>query len=334
MIDIATLSNPVARMRQSRAGATGRRGVRVTTLLISHDDGLGHDMGHGHPERPDRLRALMRRLDDQAFIDLVRLEAPVGEPHSGHARACRPLFRCSGGCGACAWLPGPSRCRHRHERRNLGRRDPGRRWCGPGRRPDRRPAGRQCVRGHCARPATTPRPLTRWASAFSTMPPLRRATRGWSTGLEAHRHRRLRRPPWQRHAGNLLGRSERTLLLHPRDAAVPRHRGTGANAAPMTRSSTCRCGPATTATSSAPRMEGTILPARRGFRAGPRDRFGRLRRPPSRPPRQPRPGRGGFRLGDRPSSGRRRPHCGRPLGVAPRRRVRSRGFGRVGRPRM
>jgi acetoin utilization deacetylase AcuC-like enzyme len=48
----------------------------VTTTLIGHEDGLGHDMGEGHPERPDRLRAVAAALSDPAFAALLRMEAP------------------------------------------------------------------------------------------------------------------------------------------------------------------------------------------------------------------------------------------------------------------
>jgi acetoin utilization deacetylase AcuC-like enzyme len=48
----------------------------MTTLLITHPDALGHDMGAGHPERPDRIRALLQRLDEDRFGGLQRCEAP------------------------------------------------------------------------------------------------------------------------------------------------------------------------------------------------------------------------------------------------------------------
>ncbi len=48
----------------------------MSTLLLSHPDCLKHDTGPGHPERPDRLRAISRALQDEAFADLVRIEAP------------------------------------------------------------------------------------------------------------------------------------------------------------------------------------------------------------------------------------------------------------------
>ena len=48
----------------------------VTTALIGHEAGLAHDMGEGHPERPDRLRAVAAALSGEAFAGLRRLEAP------------------------------------------------------------------------------------------------------------------------------------------------------------------------------------------------------------------------------------------------------------------
>ena len=47
-----------------------------TTLLISHPACLAHDMGEGHPERPDRLRAIERALEAEAFQLLARDAAP------------------------------------------------------------------------------------------------------------------------------------------------------------------------------------------------------------------------------------------------------------------
>jgi acetoin utilization deacetylase AcuC-like enzyme len=50
----------------------------VSTLLISHPAFLDHDMGAGHPERPDRARAVTRVLEKESFRGLVRMEAPLG----------------------------------------------------------------------------------------------------------------------------------------------------------------------------------------------------------------------------------------------------------------
>ena len=46
------------------------------TLLLTHRDCLAHDMGEGHPERPDRLRAVLKALDAEEFSALQRDEAP------------------------------------------------------------------------------------------------------------------------------------------------------------------------------------------------------------------------------------------------------------------
>ncbi|RFB80139.1 histone deacetylase family protein [Methylovirgula sp. 4M-Z18] len=51
----------------------------MSTLLLTHDICLAHDMGPGHPERPDRLRAIHRALANPRFDRLVREEAPLAE---------------------------------------------------------------------------------------------------------------------------------------------------------------------------------------------------------------------------------------------------------------
>jgi acetoin utilization deacetylase AcuC-like enzyme len=43
-----------------------------TTLVISHPACLDHNMGEGHPERPDRVRAIERALESEAFQMLTR----------------------------------------------------------------------------------------------------------------------------------------------------------------------------------------------------------------------------------------------------------------------
>jgi acetoin utilization deacetylase AcuC-like enzyme len=51
----------------------------MTTLLISHDSSLQHATPAGHPERADRLRAVMSVLEDEQFAALAREPAPEGE---------------------------------------------------------------------------------------------------------------------------------------------------------------------------------------------------------------------------------------------------------------
>lgn len=49
----------------------------MTSLLISHPSFLAHDTGQHHPERPDRLRAVLAGLDDAAIAHLVSVVAPA-----------------------------------------------------------------------------------------------------------------------------------------------------------------------------------------------------------------------------------------------------------------
>ncbi len=50
----------------------------MSTLLLSHPVCIEHAPPEGHPERPDRLRAVNRILEHDAFDDLIREEAPLG----------------------------------------------------------------------------------------------------------------------------------------------------------------------------------------------------------------------------------------------------------------
>ena len=61
----------------------------MTTLLFTHPSGIEHDPGPGHPERPDRLRAVLKALGEEDFTGLVRREAPratVGQIARAHDR--------------------------------------------------------------------------------------------------------------------------------------------------------------------------------------------------------------------------------------------------------
>jgi acetoin utilization deacetylase AcuC-like enzyme len=51
----------------------------MTTRLYTHPIYLEHVTAPGHPERPDRLKAIARALEAEAFADLDRKEAPLAE---------------------------------------------------------------------------------------------------------------------------------------------------------------------------------------------------------------------------------------------------------------
>ncbi|MEE8332232.1 MAG: histone deacetylase family protein, partial [Alphaproteobacteria bacterium] len=48
----------------------------MSTLLYTHQSSEAHDPGQGHPERPDRIRAVWSALAEPAFENLDRREAP------------------------------------------------------------------------------------------------------------------------------------------------------------------------------------------------------------------------------------------------------------------
>jgi acetoin utilization deacetylase AcuC-like enzyme len=50
----------------------------MTTLLLTHTACLDHATPAGHPERPDRLRAVAQVLSEDRFKGLSRSEAPSG----------------------------------------------------------------------------------------------------------------------------------------------------------------------------------------------------------------------------------------------------------------
>ena len=51
----------------------------MTTFLYHHPAFLEHDTGPGHPERADRMRAVAKVLEHEAFRGLVRHEAPMAD---------------------------------------------------------------------------------------------------------------------------------------------------------------------------------------------------------------------------------------------------------------
>nr|WP_204262726.1 histone deacetylase family protein [Methylobacterium sp. BTF04] len=52
----------------------------VTTLYVSHPSALDHGLQTGHPESPERIRAIERVLENERFAGLVRGMAPKAAP--------------------------------------------------------------------------------------------------------------------------------------------------------------------------------------------------------------------------------------------------------------
>jgi acetoin utilization deacetylase AcuC-like enzyme len=61
----------------------------MSTLLISHPACLNHLTPPGHPERPDRLRAVEEALSDERFQMLAREQAPMAE--ADIVALCHPM---------------------------------------------------------------------------------------------------------------------------------------------------------------------------------------------------------------------------------------------------
>lgn len=50
----------------------------MSTLLLHHPSFIGHQTPYGHPERPDRIRAIDQALEDERFQSLEREAAAMG----------------------------------------------------------------------------------------------------------------------------------------------------------------------------------------------------------------------------------------------------------------
>ena len=62
----------------------------MTTLLITHPCFVDHDTGPGHPERPDRMRAIDKVLAHDVFKDLKRVEAPLRDDVEEQIKLAHP----------------------------------------------------------------------------------------------------------------------------------------------------------------------------------------------------------------------------------------------------
>src|SRR5712692_9346456 len=154
----------------------------MPTLLITHPACLDHLTPAGHPECPDRLRAIDRALEHERFQTLARVEAP--------AAALEAIARCHP-------MSYVTAIRDATPKQGLVRLDadtsmsPGSfeaalRAAGGATHAVDEVIGKNAANAFVAtRPATMPRPRGRWASACSTTRRSPRAMRRHSTGSSA-----------------------------------------------------------------------------------------------------------------------------------------------------
>jgi acetoin utilization deacetylase AcuC-like enzyme len=62
----------------------------MTTLLYTHPCFVNHDTGPGHPERPDRMRAIDKVLAHEAYQALIRRDAPLRDDVETHIQLAHP----------------------------------------------------------------------------------------------------------------------------------------------------------------------------------------------------------------------------------------------------
>ena len=63
----------------------------MTTLLVTHPCFVAHDTGPGHPERPDRMRAIDKALGHGRFASLERVEAPLRDDVEAWIAEAHPI---------------------------------------------------------------------------------------------------------------------------------------------------------------------------------------------------------------------------------------------------
>ncbi len=194
----------------------------MSTLLISHPACLEHLTPLGHPERPDRLRAVERALEAEKFQMLARVEAPLAPleiialvhpmdyitslrdatPKDGTVQLDADTSMSPGSFEAALRAAGGAI--HAVDE-VLSKKS------------------QQRLRRHA--PA---RPSCRDRAADGILPfrqrRHRRALCAKSARHRARRDRRFRRASRQRLAGDFLGRQDGDVLLDASDAAVSRHR--------------------------------------------------------------------------------------------------------------
>ena len=62
----------------------------MTVLLLTHERYLDHDLGRGHPERPERLRSVLAGVEDAGFGEALVRQVPRPATTEELARVHRP----------------------------------------------------------------------------------------------------------------------------------------------------------------------------------------------------------------------------------------------------
>ena len=157
----------------------------MSTLFISHPACLEHLTPDGHPERPDRLRAITRALEAEKFQALARVQAPRAALET--IALCHPMdyitqLRDATPTQGLVQLDADTSI-------SPGSFEAALRAAGGAVHAVDEVLTKKAANAFVAArpPAVTPRPRGRSASACSTMPPLRRGTRRNITALCARR---------------------------------------------------------------------------------------------------------------------------------------------------
>ena len=79
---LTSLSSALASEGQNTTAKAGKHAGSTTTGLVSDDRYLGHTLGEGHPESPERLKAILRQLKSSGLDKATKSIAPSVDPIS------------------------------------------------------------------------------------------------------------------------------------------------------------------------------------------------------------------------------------------------------------